>query len=133
MKYAPYIGTLAAILLITACFMPWTYYPDIHQTFNGFYSHQDNYGKPGKAFIFLAVFSVILFFIPKIWAKRVGQITAVIILAYAIKTFILFSSCYAGICPEKKPGIFLVLLSAILILAASLFTGVKLPEESKNQ
>ncbi|MEO6960723.1 MAG: hypothetical protein ABIY90_02085 [Puia sp.] len=133
MKYAPYIGALAAILLITACFMPWTYYPDIHQTFNGFYSHQDNYGKPGKAFIFLAVFSIILFFIPKIWAKRVGQITAVIILAYAIKTFILFSSCYAGICPEKKPGIFLVLLAALFILAASLFTGVKLPEESKNQ
>ena len=75
----------------------------------------------------------ILFFIPKIWAKRVGQITAVIILAYAIKTFILFASCYAGICPEKKSGIFLVLWSAIFILAASLFTGVKLPEESKNQ
>jgi len=133
MKFAPYTGILASILLIIACYMPWAYYPDIHQTFTGFYSHQNNYGKPAKAFIFLAVLSAVLFLIPKIWAKRVSQLTGVILLAFAVKTFILFSSCYQGICPDKKPGLFLVLISAVLILIASLFTGVKIPEEPKNQ
>jgi len=133
MKYAPLIGILAAILLIIACFMPWAYYPDIHQTFTGFYSNQNNYGKPGKAFVFLAVLGSVLFLIPKLWAKRVSQFLGIIILAYAIKSFILFASCYQGICPVKKTGLFLLLISAIFILIASLFSGVKLPDEPKNQ
>jgi hypothetical protein len=133
MKFAPYIGILAAMLLIIACFMPWAYYPDINQTFTGFYSKQNNYGKPGEAFLFLAVVSSVLFLIPKLWAKRVSQFLGIIILAYAIKSFILFASCYKGICPEKRAGLFLILISAIFILIASLFSGVKVPEEPKNQ
>jgi hypothetical protein len=133
MKYVPYIGALAALLLITACFLPWAYYPDIHQTFTGLYSNQNNYGRPGKAFIFLAVVSSALFFIPKLWAKRVNQFIAIVILAYAVKSFTLFASCYAGICPEKKIGLVLMLTAAIIILIASLFSGIKITEDSKNQ
>jgi hypothetical protein len=129
MKYAPYIGVLAAMLLIISCFFPWAYYPDIQQTFTGFYSHENTYGRPGKAFIFLALLVTIFLLIPQLWAKRAGLVTGIVNLAYAIKTFILFTSCYNGICPEKKAGIFVVIFSAIIILMASLFTGVKIPEE----
>ena len=133
MKYAPHIGILAAILLIISCFLPWAYEPDIHQTFTGFYSKENIYGRPVKAFIFLAVVVMILTLIPRLWAKRVGQLLGIFILAYAVKSFILFTSCYNGVCPEKKAGIFLVLFSAIFILIASLFTGIKIPGESKDQ
>lgn len=133
MKYAPYIGILAAALLITASFIPWAYYPDINQTFNGFYSNQNIYGRPGKAFVFLAALSTVLFLIPKLWAKRLNQFLGIIILAYAIKSFNLFASCYQGICPQKKPGLFLMLIAALFILIGSLFSGVKLPEEPENQ
>lgn len=133
MKYAPHIGILAAILLIISCFLPWAYYPDIHQTFTGFYSKENIYGRPAKAFIFLAVVVMILTLIPRLWAKRVGQLLGIFILAYAVKSFILFTSCYNGVCPEKKAGIFLVLFSAIFILIASLFTGIKISGESKDQ
>jgi len=133
MKYAPYIGILAAILLIISCFLPWAYYPDIQQTFTGFYSHENTYGRPGKAFIFLALLITIFLLIPRLWAKRAGQVTGIVILAYAVKTFILFTSCYNGVCPEKKAGIFLVIFSAIIILIAGLFTGVKIPPERKDE
>jgi hypothetical protein len=129
MKYAPYIGVLAAMLLIISCFFPWAYYPDIQQTFTGFYSHENTYGRPGKTFIFLALLVTVFLLIPRLWAKRAGLVTGIVNLAYAIKTFILFTSCYNGICPEKKAGIFVVIFSAIIILMASLFTGVKIPEE----
>ena len=66
MKYAPYIGILAAILLIISCFLPWAYYPDIQQTFTGFYSHENTYGRPGKAFIFLALLITIFLLIPRL-------------------------------------------------------------------
>ncbi|HEY4156199.1 MAG TPA: hypothetical protein VGM24_12250 [Puia sp.] len=133
MKYAPYIGILAVIVLILSCFMSWAYYPDINQTFTGFYSNQNIYGKPGRAFVFLAVCICILFLIPKLWAKRISQFLGILILAYAIKSFILFTSCYNGICPVKKTGVFLMLISSLFILLAGLFTGVRLPDESKNQ
>ncbi len=133
MKYAPYIGILAAILLIIACFMPWAYYPDIKQTFTGFYSNQNNYGRPGRAFLFLAVLSSVLFLIPRLWAKRLNQFLGILLLAYAIKSFILFASCYNGNCPEKRIGLILLLISSIFILGATLFSGVKIPEEPKNQ
>jgi hypothetical protein len=133
MKYAPYLGAFCAILLIISCFMPWAYYPDIDQVFTGFYSNANIYGRPGKGLVFLAVAGSVLFFIPKIWAKRISQVLGVFVLAYGIKSFILFASCYSGICPQKKAGLFLMMISCVLILLASLFTGVKLPEESKNQ
>lgn len=133
MKYASHFGILAAALLITANFIPWAYYPDIHQTFNGFYSNQNIYGQPGKVFVFLAMLSAVFFLIPKLWAKRLNQFLGVIILAYAVKSFNLFAACYQGICPQKKTGLFLMLISAICILIASLFSGMKLPEELKNQ
>ncbi len=133
MKYATYFGILAAVLLIIASIIPWAYYPDIKQTFNGFYSNQNIYGQPGKAFVFLAVLSSVFFLIPKLWAKRLNQFLGVIVLAYAVKSFNLFAACYQGICPQKKTGLFLMLISAICILIASLFSGVKLSEGSKNQ
>jgi predicted membrane-bound spermidine synthase len=74
-----------------------------------------------------------LLLVPKLWAKRASQVTGIIVLAYAVKTYILFTSCYNGICPEKKIGIFIVMISSLLILLAGLFTGVKIPEEKKDQ
>jgi hypothetical protein len=133
MKYAPFIGILFAMILVASCFMPWAYYPDIRETFNGFYSHQNNYGRPGKAFVFLATLCIILFIIPKIWARRAGQVMGVILLAFAIKTYFLFSACYLGVCPEKKPGLLLMVGSALLVLIAALFSGAKIPEEQKPQ
>jgi hypothetical protein len=132
MRYAPYIGLLAVVLLIVSCFLPWAYYPDIRQTFTGFYSHENNYGKPGIALIFLGILIFVLLLIPRLWAKRAGQLVAIFILAYAIKSFVLFGSCYNGICPEKKSGLFLMLAAAVLILPASLFSGIKVPDEPEN-
>ena len=64
------IGVLAAITLAVACFLHWTWYPDLHQYFSGFYSKNNLYGKPGKGIIFFAAIAVIFYVIPKVWAKR---------------------------------------------------------------
>jgi hypothetical protein len=42
-------------------------------------------------------------------------------MAYAVKTLIVFSSCYRGICPETQTGIYLMLLSVVLLLLTSVF------------
>lgn len=111
--------------------MPWTFHPDLNKEFTGFFSENNVYGKPGKVFIVLAVIAIIFFLIPKIWAKRGNFFIVAITLAYAIKSFIVFTGCYRGICPVKRAGIWIMLSSAILMLAMALFVP-DLKKSGKN-
>ncbi|MFI5155020.1 MAG: hypothetical protein ACHQEM_02485 [Chitinophagales bacterium] len=129
MKYATSIGIIGGVLLIIACFLPWAYYPDIDKNFTGFFSEQNMYGKPGKFLVFLSLVTIVLFIIPRIWAKRTNLLVTAIVLAFAIKSFILFSACYHGICPEKKFGVFLLLAASVLMVIASIFPDIKLKEK----
>jgi hypothetical protein len=126
LKYAPYVGIAAALLLIVCCFFPWTYYPDLQENFTGFYSKQNQYGKPGKTFIFLCVVAIVLFLIPKLWSRRTNQFVGVVIFAYAMKTYFIFTACYTGICPQIKAGLVGVLLCSIFMLISSLLSKAKI-------
>jgi len=120
MKYSQWIGIAAAIVLVIACFLPWTYHPDLNKEFTGFFSENNVYGKPGKVFIVLAIIATIFYSIPKIWAKRWNFFVVALIMAYAIKSYILYAGCYHGICPEKKAGLWIMLAACICMLAMAL-------------
>lgn len=121
MKYYKFWVLLAGLGLIVSSFLPWTYYPDLDKVFTGFFSERNFYGKPGKVFVFFAVVSIIFSLIEKIWAKRFNLFFAALNLAYLIKTYILFTNCYGGTCPEKRYGIYILIASGILLLITSLF------------
>ncbi|MBL7699962.1 MAG: hypothetical protein JNK79_17475 [Chitinophagaceae bacterium] len=128
MKFSQWIGIVACLTLVVSCFTNWTWYPDLHKYFTGFVSEGNIYGKPGKLFTGLAFIAIIFFLIPKIWAKRWNVLFCVFIIAYAIKTFILFSGCYQGVCPEKQPGIWVMLFSSIVIFLCALLPDIKLKD-----
>jgi hypothetical protein len=129
------VGLLACILLVVSCFLPWMYYADTsiateaERTFTGFATYRNQYGKPGKLLCIIAVAVFVLMLLPKIWAKRANLFIAALGVGYAIKTFVLFTSCYNAYCPEKKAGIYIMLLSAIVLLIASAFPDLKLENE----
>ena len=134
LKILHWVGLLACITLIISCWLPWTYYADDHilneadRTFTGFYSFQNNYGKPGKMLVFTGVFSILLIILPKIWAKRTNLFVCALGVGYSIKTYILYVSCYNAYCPDKKWGIYLMLYSTIAMLIASAFPNLALKE-----
>ena len=113
--------------------MNWTWYPDIHKFFTGFETENNVYGKPGKIFIYICIIAIAFFLTPKVWAKRWNVLICTIILAYAVKSFILFSACYRGICPEKQPGIWLMLVSACLTLVFALLPDLKIKDKSSPE
>jgi hypothetical protein len=128
-KYLHWLGLAACITLIVSCFLPWVFYADINQEFTGFYSYQNQYGKPGK---FMTIFgSIVLVFmlLPKIWAKRTNLFVSAITLAYAIKSYILFSSCYNNYCPQKLPALYLMVGCTVVMLISSGFPNLKLAEK----
>jgi hypothetical protein len=136
-KIFHWVGLAACVMLIISCFMPWAYYADAtivkeaERTFTGFYSYQNNYGKPGKFLVPLALIVITLMVLPKIWAKRSNLFVCALGVGYAIKTYILFVSCYNAYCPEKRTGIFLMLIATILMLVSSAFPKLALKEDSK--
>jgi hypothetical protein len=129
MKYSQWIGIAAALLLIAACFMPWAYFPDLGKDFTGFFSEKNIYGRPGKVLIFFSVVEILLFAVPRVWAKRANIFVTVLAIAFAIKSYILYTSCYGGICPDKRVGVFVVLGSAIITLLAALLPDLPVRTE----
>ena len=130
MKYSQWIGIAAALLLIGACYLPWAYFPDLQKDFTGFFSENNAYGRPGKIFVFLCSIAIILFLIPRVWAKRANIFVGALTLAFSIKCFILYTACYRGICPDKRIGIFLILLASILMIGAAVLPNTRLKNET---
>ena len=139
LKILYWIGLGACAALIISCFMPWAYFADAHipneaeRTFTGFYSYGNNYGKPGKMLVTIAIIVLLLMLLPKIWAKRTNLFVCALGVGYAIKTYILYVSCYNAYCPEKKAGIFLMLSSTIVMLVASAFPPLALKNPGKKK
>jgi hypothetical protein len=130
-KLLHWIGLTACIVLIISCFMPWAYYADLQKNFTGFYSEQNEYGKPGMFLVPLAIIIFAFMLLPKIWAKRTNLFLGALEISYAVKSFVLFTSCYNAYCPERKAGIYVMLFSTIFMMLAAIFPAVKLKESGK--
>ncbi|MCS3800686.1 hypothetical protein [Niastella sp. OAS944] len=133
MKYSQWIGIAVAIILVLSGFLPWTYHPDLDKSFTGFFSENRAYGKPGNVFAVMSVITITFFAIQRIWAKRWNVFICAIVLAYALRCYIVYTGCYRGTCPDKKIGIWVMLLSAIVMMLMALFPDMKLKEESKQE
>lgn len=126
MKYGMWIGILAIIVLIIACFIPWVYIESKNIIISGFYAEGTNFGKPGLLHFILSIFILLGFIIPRIWIKRTNIFLCAINLAFAVRNYILITTCFAGECPEKKTGIFLILISSIIMMVAALFPNISI-------
>jgi len=128
-KLLHWLGITACLVLITSCFLPWTFHADINQAFTGFYSYQNKYGRPGKFLSIFAVFVLVFMLLPKVWAKRANLFICAFTIAYGIKTFTLFSSCYNNYCPQKLFGLYLMLGCTAVMLIASVFPNMKMVDK----
>ncbi|MDB5190888.1 MAG: hypothetical protein JWQ96_451 [Segetibacter sp.] len=128
MKYTNYIGALAAIALIAICFVPWVYIETLHREITGMRATGTNYGKPGLMNILLSSVSVILFIIPAVWSKRLNLFICSLNVAWSVRNYLVVSQCELGECPEKRWGLYALVLLSIIIMGASLFPKVELKD-----
>ncbi|MFN5422814.1 MAG: hypothetical protein ACK5AO_06080 [bacterium] len=131
-RYSKWISLVAFIVLLTACFLPWAYYADINKSFTGFFSENNSYGKPGKLLLVLGGMTTLFAFTKVIWLKRAALLSGGLCVAYGIKNFLLFGSCYRGYCPEKQIGLYLMLLSTLIIFLTSLFPEGKVKNKTQG-
>lgn len=77
-------------------------------------------------FFFFAISSLILIFMNKIWAKRTLIFFAALNIGYLLKTYVIFTSCYNTYCPQKQYGLYLLILSSVVLMIVSFFPDLKL-------
>ena len=134
MKWQRITGMIACVLLIVSCFMHWAWYPDIREYITGFYSRANYYGRPGVLLTSTGVLGIIFYAVRKPWADRINLVVSAIGMAYAITSYLRFTSSYDGFVPEKNTGIVVMIVSAIIHLVMSVLllsmtkTMVPVPE-----
>src|SRR6187399_2777585 len=109
-KWMKWIGLLSAVLLIVSCFTPWVYIAMKDVTVSGVESTGTAFGKPGYLHFILGGIYFLFMLIPKVWTKRANLLVCGFNLAWSIRNFIVISSCYMGECPEKKAGLYLIIV-----------------------
>jgi len=129
MKYSQLIGIIATLALVITCYQPWVYVQSKDLLITGMHAPGTNFGRPGLMHVILSVVMIVFFALPKAWAKRINIFVATFNLAWAIKNYIILSTCYVGECPQKKIAIYLLLALSILILLMTFFPKIKLTEE----
>ena len=123
MRTMHWVGLFAAILLVIACFMPWVTIRNLGEVSG--WKAPKGFGKPAGFHFFFLILFLSTFFINNISAKYIAILAGVLNIAWAFRNYT-FTFCAAGECPEKHTGIYLILLSSLLLLIAALFAPVKL-------
>lgn len=126
MRWMKWIGWLSVILLVISCFTPWVYIASKQITVSGIAAPGTNFGKPGYFHFFFSFLFICFSILPRIWAKRTNVFIAGFNLAWAIRNYFLVTFCQMGECPEKKSGIYLIVIASLLMLLASMFPDMKL-------
>jgi len=131
MKYSQTIGFIAVILAILVCFMPLVYIESKSLTITGFKAEGTRFGRPGMFIVYMGSIAALLFLIPKIWAKRVNVFLTAMVFAWAVRNYLLLTTCAAGECPEKQVGLFLLLAFTAITMIMSFLPKIDLSKQQK--
>ena len=120
-----WFGLGAGLLQIVSSFMVWVVILTKNIAVTGVESEGTGFGKPAYIHIFFAILFLIFHLIPKVWAKRANLPIAALNIAWAIRNYFVISACRGGDCPDKHPGIYLMLLASVCMLIAALFPKIQ--------
>ena len=129
MKYSNYIGIFAGAVMLAVAFMPWVYISSIQTNVTGFGAVKTIFGKPALMNAFLMIPHVILFLLPFMWAKRINPFIGAITVAWAIRNFLLLSTCRNGECPQKQIWLYVYLIAAIVVAVMTVLPDVKVKQK----
>ena len=128
MRWIKWLGVVAALLLITACFLEWVYIVSKKISVTGFETTGTAFGKPGLIHLILSLLFIVFSLIPRVWAKRANAAVAALNVGWAIRNYLLISGCSGGECPEKQLALYLLLLCSVAMMIASWFPDIKVPQ-----
>jgi hypothetical protein len=128
-----WLGLLATVVLVIACFYPWVTIPSKNIVVSGVDATGTAYGKPGYLNFILSTLYALFLIIPKEWSRKIALFAAAFNLAWSVRNFLIISSCHGGICPEKQPAIYIVWIAALVMLLALMLTKTKVKQVQESE
>ncbi|MFT3844016.1 MAG: hypothetical protein QM725_03110 [Lacibacter sp.] len=125
MRYSNYIGILVGLIMIGAATFPLIYIPSIDATVTGFGSAVvTKFGKPALLNVFLFGINIVLFLVPRLWAKRINPFVGAIGFAWALRNVVLLGMC-RGECPVRQPYLWIYFIASFILLVMTLLPELK--------
>ena len=132
MKNSKWVGILGVLMLYAAAYQPWITVLSRGITITGMNTTGTNFGKPALMNLIVSGIAAIFFLYSSVMAKRANLFFCAFNFAWCIRNFIIVSTCRAGECPEKRFGLYLLMISGFIIMIASLFPDIKLKPENPD-
>lgn len=126
MKNSKWVGIFGVVLLFTAAYQPWITVISKSITITGMNTQGTTFGKPALMNLITSGIATIFFLYSSVMAKRANLFFCAFNFAWCIRNFIIVSTCRAGECPEKRFGLYLLMISGFIIMMASLFPDLKI-------
>jgi hypothetical protein len=127
------LSLVAIILLVISCFLPWLSFQNKSVVFSGVdemklilnSNKEINWGRPGYFNLFWAAIFLLFLFIKKSWTMWMMLVAAGFNIAWTIRNFVLLPACGGSECPERKEGLYLLLIASLLMFFAAFLSGEK--------
>ncbi len=129
MKYSQTIGIIATLALLVVCYLPWVTIESHQLVITGMNAKGTDFGTPARMNIYFTVIMLLLFVLPKVWAKRTNVFIGALNFSWSFRNFIVLSTCAMGECPVKKPGIYALLLLSFIMMLVTFFPKIELEKK----
>src|SRR4051812_20388817 len=104
------------LLLMASVFFPWVAIESKNLVISGMQTAGTSYGKPGLLTLFFGGLVAVFSLVPRIWAHRICMVCSAFNVAWALRNFLMVSTCQGGECPQRQLAFYVYLISSILVL-----------------
>ena len=129
MKYSQVLGVVIAILVMGVCFLPWSIVIERNIVITGVHATGTDFGRPGLMNIVFSLVMILLFCIQKTGAKRTNLFVGAMNFAWAVRNYILVTTCFFGECPQKQIGLFALLIFAFGAMLMTFFPQISIEQD----
>ncbi len=128
-KILHYTSIMSCIALIATCFIPWVHYNNIDVTFNGYnvkrFATGVYYGRAGIIITIFAATSCLLTLTQSVVAKRINMFLCALLVAYTLRTYVIFTGSLFDGEVTKLAGIYLIVILSLVMVICSVFPYLK--------
>lgn len=114
-------------VLVVSCFLPWMSFKSSGLTITGIDTAGLPFGKPALFHFFNTGLFLLFFLINQAWSRIIAFAFTILNAVWAFKNFIALPACSEGNieCPVRRIGLYLLLISSVVLIITGLLAPVK--------
>ncbi|MDI9338542.1 MAG: hypothetical protein QM539_08975 [Alphaproteobacteria bacterium] len=116
----PKISLICIVLIFILLFLPFVVIESLQIKVSGFSTQGTSFGNFGIIQTFFLLIHLIFILVFKPWSFMASILSGLLNVSWAIRNYIILTSCWAGTCPSATIFIYLYLLIICVLFVSSL-------------